>query len=210
MGETPGKVAERSLKRGGSPDEKYNTKTKQVMAERKITMPIALKKNDNQYNPGYGMYYPEIVSTEALSLRGLCERVAFSQSVYSRDIVEGVVTKLRDALVELLQGGQPVKWDCLGTFTPTCESVKNGVSKADMQAGKANPNVDVEGIHIRFIPENSKGDQITSRALADLCVFDLAGIKKITKVTVNNKVKRYDELQSFEKWKKDNTPVPEP
>ena len=67
------------------------------MAERKITMPIALKKNDNQYNPGYGMYYPEIVSTEALSLRGLCERVAFSQSVYSRDIVEGVVTKLRDA-----------------------------------------------------------------------------------------------------------------
>ena len=79
------------------------------MAERKITMPIALKKNDNQYNPGYGMYYPEIVSTEALSLRGLCERVAFSQSVYSRDIVEGVVTKLRDALVELLQGGQPVK-----------------------------------------------------------------------------------------------------
>ena len=64
MWETPGKVAERSLKRGGSPDEKYNTKTKQVMAERKITMPIALKKNDNQYNPGYGMYYPEIVSTE--------------------------------------------------------------------------------------------------------------------------------------------------
>ena len=27
------------------------------MAERKISMPIALKKNNNQYNAGYGMYF---------------------------------------------------------------------------------------------------------------------------------------------------------
>ena len=77
------------------------------MAERKIAFNIAFKKNDNQYNAGYGQYYPEAYSGSVLSLRGLIERVAFDQSVYSRDIIEGVITKLRDSMVELLQSGQP-------------------------------------------------------------------------------------------------------
>ena len=178
------------------------------MAERKIAFNIAFKKNDNQNTGGYGQYYREAYSGTVLSLRGLIERVAFDQSVYSRDIIEGVITKLRDSMVELLQSGQPVKWDGLGTFTPKVESSKNGVSKADMQAGKANVGQDVAGIHIRFIPENAKGEEITSRKFADLCVFNVVGVTKITKVTVNGKEKRYNELQSLEKWRKDNTPAP--
>ncbi len=178
------------------------------MAERKIAFNIALKKNDNQYSPGYGQYYPEAYSGTVLSLRGLIERVAFDQSVYSRDIIEGVITKLRDSMVELLQSGQPVKWDGLGTFTPKVETIRRGLEKTDLQSGKANVNHDVAGIHIRFIPENSKGEEITSRKFADQCVFNVVGITKITKVTVNGKEKRYNELQSLEKWRKDNTPAP--
>jgi len=52
------------------------------MAEKKIAFNIALKKNDNQYSPGYGQYYPEAYSGSVLSLCGLVERVAFDQSVY--------------------------------------------------------------------------------------------------------------------------------
>ena len=178
------------------------------MAERKIAFNVAFKRNDNQYNNGYGRYYPEAYSGSTLSLRGLIERVAFDQSVYSRDIVEGVITKLRDSMVELLQSGQPVKWDGLGTFTPTVEATKNGVSKANMLAGKANVGQDVTGIHIRFIPENAKGEAITSRKFADQCVFNVVGVTKITKVTQNGKTKRYSELQSMEKWRKDHTPTP--
>ena len=180
------------------------------MAERKIAFNVAFKKNDNQYNAGYGQYYPEAYSGTTLSLRGLIERVAFDQSVYSRDIIEGVITKLRDCMVELLESGQPVKWDGLGTFTPTVESTKNGVSKADMQAGKANVGQDVSGIHIRFIPENAKGEAITSRKFADQCVYNIVGVTKITKVTQGNTVKRFNELQSLEKWRKDNAPAPDP
>lgn len=180
------------------------------MAERKIAFNIAFKKNDNQYNPGYGQYYPEAYSGKALSLRGLVERVAFGQSVYSRDIVEGVITKLRDCMVELLQSGQPVKWEGLGTFTPKVESTRNGVSKSDLQTGKVNVNNDVEGIHIRFIPENSKGEEITSKKFADQCVFNVVGVTKITKVTQGTKTKRYNELQSLDKWRKDNAPAPDP
>lgn len=180
------------------------------MANRKIAFNIAFKKNDNQYNSGYGHYYPEAYSGTVLSLRGLIERVAFEQSVYSRDIIEGVVTKLRDSMVELLQSGQPVKWDGLGTFTPRVESARNGVSKENMQAGKANVGQDVEGIHIRFIPENAKGEEITSRKFAEQCIYNIVGVTKITKVTQGKKTKRYNELQSLEKWRKDNKPAAEP
>ena len=108
----------------------------------------------------------------------------------------------------LLQSGQPVKWDGLGTFTPKVETIRRGLEKTDLQSGKANVNHDVAGIHIRFIPENSKGEEITSRKFADQCVFNVVGITKITKVTVNGKEKRYNELQLLEKWRKDNTPAP--
>jgi predicted histone-like DNA-binding protein len=163
------------------------------MAEKKIAFNIALKKNDNQYSPGYGQYYPEAYSGSVLSLRGLVERVAFDQSVYSCDIIEGVITKLRDSMVELLQSGQPVKWDGLGTFTPKVETIRRGLEKTDLQSGKANVNHDVAGIHIRFIPENSKGEKLTSRALKEECTFKAAYVVESKKKVVDGKERTYQE-----------------
>ena len=45
------------------------------MAERKIAFNIAFKKNDNQYNAGYGQYYPEADTKEPLSLKGFITAV---------------------------------------------------------------------------------------------------------------------------------------
>ena len=57
----------------------FNFQYSKIMAERKIAFNIAFKKNDNQYNAGYGQYYPEAYSGTVLSLRGLIERVARSR-----------------------------------------------------------------------------------------------------------------------------------
>ena len=92
------------------------------MAVRKIAFPVVYQQNQNAQSEAYGKYYPKPYKPDTLSLRGLVERVAMDQSVYSRDIVEGVIQRLTKVMVELLQGGQPVKWDGLGTFTPTIES----------------------------------------------------------------------------------------
>jgi hypothetical protein len=105
------------------------------MAQRKIAFPIVYKQNQNEQSAAYGKYYPEAYPPETLSLRGLIERVAFDQSVYSRDIAEGVIQRLTRVRVELLTGGQPVKWDGLGTFTPKIESVKGGVTETQLKAG---------------------------------------------------------------------------
>ena len=64
------------------------------MATKVIKFPVAYRQNNNSYSSVYGKYFPVAWRPETLSLRGLIERVAFSQSVYSRDIIEGVIQKL--------------------------------------------------------------------------------------------------------------------
>ena len=79
------------------------------MAVRKIAFPVVYQQNQNVQSEAYGKYYPKPYTPDTLSLRGLIERVAMDQSVYSRDIVGGVIQRLTKVMVELLQGGQPVK-----------------------------------------------------------------------------------------------------
>ena len=170
------------------------------MAQRKIAFPIVYKQNQNEQSAAYGKYYPEAYPPETLSLRGLIERVAFDQSVYSRDIVEGVIQKLTRVMVELLTGGQPVKWDGLGTFTPKIESVKGGVTEAQLKSGSVNVRDAIEGVHIRFIPENEKGEELTSRRMKDAITFTVEGVKILTKVGVAPNQKTLVSIESLEKF----------
>ena len=175
------------------------------MAQRKIAFPIVYKQNQNEQSAAYGKYYPEAYPPETLSLRGLIERVAFDQSVYSRDIVEGVIQKLTRVMVELLTGGQPVKWDGLGTFTPKIESVKGGVTEAQLKAGSVSVRDTIEGVHIRFIPENEKGEELTSRRMKDAITFSVEGVKILTKVGVAPNQKTLVTIESLEKFANSGT-----
>lgn len=181
------------------------------MAVRSVPFPVVYSQNQNSYSQAYGKYYAEPYSVETLSLRGLIERVAFDQSVYSTDIVEGVITKLTTVMVELLKSGQPVKWDGLGTFTPTVENRKGGASEAELKAGISVTEV-IEGVHIRFVPENSKGDEITSRKLKDMITFSVEGVKVLTTVGQDKHGKPIQKpsVLSMEVWAKPADPDPDP
>ena len=45
------------------------------MASEVIAFPMNLRKNKNQYNAGYGQYYPEADTKEPLSLKGFITAV---------------------------------------------------------------------------------------------------------------------------------------
>ena len=62
---------------------------------------INIRKNINANNPGYGKYYPKAVEKETITLRGLAKHMAEHQCVYSRDIIEGVLTKMASCMIEL-------------------------------------------------------------------------------------------------------------
>ena len=108
------------------------------MATKIKKFPTYMLENRNVSSRGFGKFYPRTNRNETLTLRGLVERVAFEQKVYSRDIIEGVIARLTTVMVEQLQSGQAVKWPGLGTFRVEIENTKYGVNASDILSGKAN------------------------------------------------------------------------
>ena len=167
------------------------------MAKTKLPFQIALEQNINDESSAYGKWYGKTYSPQdTLGLRGLIERVAFEQSVYSRDIIEGVVSRLTKVMTELLMSGESIKWDGLGTFQPHVESI--GVTEPK----DYNPALHVKGIHIRFVPENKKGEQLTSRKFRDTCVLALAGVWIKQYVTVDGVGKLTRTFLDMESYKR--------
>ena len=91
-----------------------------------------------------------------------------------------------------------------GTFTPKVESAKDGISKADLLAGKLNLRELIDGVHIRFIPEDSKGEELTSRKFKDTCVLENVGVIEIEKVGTAPNIKRLQTLVPMDTWRQQN------
>ena len=135
------------------------------MANTKISLLYNLKQSNMENSPSYGKWYPRAVRRDTLSLRGLADHIADHGSIYTRDVVLGVLTKFTSCLVELVSQGVGVKLDGLGTFYPTLEA------KGSTTPIGYDINSNLVGVHIRFNPEDVKLDQITSRAFKEKCVL---------------------------------------
>jgi len=148
------------------------------MAKEKISMAYDLKQNNVESSSTYGLWYPRAVRRDTLSLRGLADHIADHGSIYTRDVVLGVLTKFTSCLTELVSQGTGVKLDGLGTFYPTLEA-KGAESPVGYDV-----NAYVKGVHIRFLPESADLDNITSREFAKKCIlqqnmiFDKNGVPK--------------------------------
>ena len=175
------------------------------MAQNRIPFRIAYKANNNEYNAAYGKYFPVAYNEKTLSLQGLIERVAFEQSVYSRDVVKGVVQRLTAVMVELLTSAQSVKWDGLGTFTPKVESKRKGLDFTEVRDGKFDIRDVIDGIHIRFMPEDCKGEELTSKKFKHSCVLENVGVIETEKVGTEPNVKRVSTLVPMETWRMQNS-----
>ena len=93
-------------------------------------------------------------------------------------------------LKELILQGQSVKLDGLGTFRPTIEG--EGSTEVEIAISKGT-NTIIKGIHLRFSPENAKGEKLTSRALKNECAFEFKDVLIRKEKTVDGKKKVYFE-----------------
>ena len=160
------------------------------MARQEIPMVINLRQNKNSSSNGYGKWYPEADSKEPLALKGFCRHMTEHGKLADYQMVVLVVQQVVECMKELVCQGQPVKLEGLGTFSPSVESKKFGavsVAKA-MEVGLESL---IEGVHIIFTPENTKGEKLTSRSLKDDCVFTAGYIVESVKTTVDGKEKRF-------------------
>ena len=170
-------------------------------------MGINLRQNKNVKNSGYGKYYPEVDTQETLTLKGFAKHMSDHGSIYSLDLIEGVLKKITQCLPELISQGVPIRLDPLGTFLPTCTVDKPLNDIPDMEG--ADPNDVVKGVHIRFLPYGVEDDNITSRRFKqEYCSLEFRNIIDTQEVMVDGKKKKVTTLKpvatAVAEWKAQN------
>ena len=120
--------------------------------ERKV---LVGKKNEQrqQVQKTYG----KIIYRGTLSLNDMAEHIMKHGSVYTEDVVIGVITKLKTCLQEMLADGYKVKLDRIGTLYPVLSS--EGVADAKDYS----PSENVPRVGISFLADQGKKSLFKAR-----------------------------------------------
>ena len=136
-------------------------------------------QNQNEHNAAFGKWYGRVKYLESLNTRKLSNHIAEHGSIYTPDVVYGVMEKFRSCLLEMVLNSKKVKIDGLGTFYTTLECKKGGAVTKD----KFSVLKDIKGLHIRFLPEQEQEQNISSREF----------LKQAEFINVDNLTKKEEE-----------------
>ena len=138
-----------------------------------------VKQNQNSHNAAFGKWYAQIKSLETLNTRRLAQHISEHGSIYTPDVVYGVLEKFRSCLLEMLLDSKKVKIEGLGTFYCTLENKKKGANTKEDYSVREH----IKGLHIRFLPEQTTEENISSREF----------LKKAEFINIEQLVKGTDE-----------------
>ena len=150
----------------------------------KIQRTVQVKDGDNKRKK-VQKTYGKIIYRKTLSLDDMAEHIMKHGSVYTEDVVIGVITKLKSCMQEMLADGHKVKLDGIGTLYPTLTS--EGVEDAKDYS----PSENVTRVGIAFLADQSRKSMYKARYMRD---------------TVNLSTKLYSELAETS----DQTTSPQP
>ena len=163
------------------------------MASEVIAFPVNIRKNMNQYNSAFGKYYAEADAKEPLNLKGFARHLSEHGKLVDYPMAVLVLQNIVACLKEMAIQGQPVKLDGFGTFSPVIETDGTEVATTVEAALEKGIDTLIAGVHLRFNPENSKGEQLTSRALKSECTFKAAYVVSRKYRMQDGKKKFYQE-----------------
>ena len=118
-----------------------------------------LRQNKNQLSKIYGKWFAHSKAVETMNTRKMAQHISEHGSVYTTDVVFGVLEKFRSCLLEMLLESKRVKIDGLGIFFTTLENEKGGAAKKE----DFNPQKNLKALHIRFLPDQTTETNISSR-----------------------------------------------
>ena len=172
------------------------------MAKNRVQMAVAYRKNKNERSRGYNHYYAEVYRAQPLTTRGLAAHIQGHDTSLGLDVIYGVITLLSQCVPELVAQGVPVKIDGLGTFSPTIKNVKMGATEAQMQDKTFTPSSIIDGVRIRFRPEGSEMDNITSKEFLTRAVSVASEfvVESVTR-TIDGKEKTITTVQTLEDFR---------
>jgi hypothetical protein len=179
------------------------------MARENLTFLVNLRKNEVSTSKTYGQYYPEAEPRVPLSLKGFARHLADHGKLATYDMLVLVLQNVVSCMKELASQGQPVKLDGLGTFSPSIE----GVGADSVEEAVQSLDQNIKGVHLRFLPEGAKGDELTSRQLKKACHFEAYQLVKTMYKVVDGKKKAYQvrtPLSTYALSQAEPDPEPEP
>ena len=118
-----------------------------------------LKQNNIDKSPVKGKWFAKGKTIETLNTRKMANHISEHGSIYTPDVVFGVLEKFRSCLIEMLLESKRVKIDGLGIFYTTLENEKGGAAKKE----DFNPQKNLKALHIRFLPDQVAETNISSR-----------------------------------------------
>jgi predicted histone-like DNA-binding protein len=129
---------------------------------------IKTYKNNNSKNSAYGKTYGRLVCHDTMNTSDLCRHMMKHGTIFTSDVVKGVVEKFINCFEELLMEGNKIKLDGLGTFYLSINT--EGVSDSD----KFTAN-NVKAIRIKFIGDQSKESEYATKMLTSKAKFQSLG-----------------------------------
>ena len=118
-----------------------------------------LKQNKVKNSKINGKWFAHGKTVEVLNTRKMAQHIAEHGSIYTPDVVFGVLEKFRSCLLEMLLNSRRVKIDGLGTFFTTIENEPGGAAKKE----DFTPQKNLKALHIRFMPDQEAETNISSR-----------------------------------------------
>ena len=103
--------------------------------------------------------YGKIIYRGTLGLNDMAEHIMKHGTVYTEDVVIGVITKLKTCIQEMLSDGYKVKLDGIGTLYPVLTS--EGVADAKDYSAQEN----VTRVGVSFLADQSKKSQYKASAM---------------------------------------------
>ena len=139
------------------------------------TLIIRKYQNNNQTSKSFGKWYGRLVHQDTLSTSDLCKHIAKHGTIFTSDVVKGVVEKFVNCFEELLLEGYKVKLDGLGTFYISL-STQGAETAEEFTANNIN------SVHVRFLADQSKQSEYTAKMMTQKATFrtldDLQGTSK--------------------------------
>ena len=126
----------------------------------KIQRTVQVKDADNTRKK-VQKTYGKIIYRKTLSLDDMAEHIMKHGSVYTEDVVIGVITKLKTCMQEMLADGHKVKLDGIGTLYPTLTS--EGVDNAKDYS----PSENITRVGIAFLADQSRKSMYKARSMRD-------------------------------------------
>jgi len=175
------------------------------MAVDKISMAINYRKNKSTRLSSGGKYYAEVDRQKTLSTRGLAQHLKDHNCMVGRDAIMAVLIKLSECVPELVAQGVGVKLDGLGIFYPSVLNEKGGATEAQMLDKTFNPTSIIKGIRLRFTPDSSELDNLTSKQFLTRSVApESQNIVDVVTRTVNGKPLKVQTLVTLEDFRNPN------